>query len=36
MGEGSELRIRRVAEIPAEKSGKYRYVVSRVPASVRR
>jgi phenylacetate-CoA ligase len=36
MGEGSELRIRRVAEIPAEKSGKYRYVVSRVPASVHR
>ena len=32
MGEGSELRIRRVAEIPPEKSGKYRYVVSNVPS----
>lgn len=29
MGEGTELAIRRVAEIPPEKSGKYRYVVSR-------
>jgi len=29
MGEGSELTIRRVDEIPPEKSGKYRYVVSR-------
>ena len=32
MGEGSELEIRRVAEIPPEKSGKYRYVVSNVPS----
>jgi len=30
MGEGSELTIRRVDEIPPEKSGKYRYVVSKV------
>ena len=29
MGEGTELTIRRVSEIPPEKSGKYRYVVSR-------
>jgi phenylacetate-CoA ligase len=29
MGEGTELTVRRVDEIPPEKSGKYRYVVSR-------
>jgi phenylacetate-CoA ligase len=29
MGPGTVLQIRRVAEIPPEKSGKYRYVVSR-------
>jgi phenylacetate-CoA ligase len=29
MGEGTVLRIQRVAEIPPEKSGKYRYVVSK-------
>ena len=29
MGEGSQLTIRRVDEIPPEKSGKYRYVVSK-------
>jgi phenylacetate-CoA ligase len=29
MGEGAQLRIRRVDAIPAENSGKYRYVVSR-------
>jgi phenylacetate-CoA ligase len=29
MGADSELTVRRVAEIPPEKSGKYRYVVSR-------
>ena len=29
MGEGAELTIRRVNEIPPEKSGKYRYVVSK-------
>jgi phenylacetate-CoA ligase len=28
MGEGAAVTIRRVAEIPPEKSGKYRYVVS--------
>ena len=32
MGEGSALVVRRVAEIPPEKSGKYRYVVSNVPS----
>lgn len=31
MGEGARLRLRRVAEIPPEKSGKFRYVVSRAP-----
>jgi phenylacetate-CoA ligase len=31
MGDCTDLRIRRVAEIPPEKSGKYRYVVSKVP-----
>ena len=29
MGEGADFTIRRVSEIPPEKSGKYRYVVSR-------
>jgi phenylacetate-CoA ligase len=29
MGEGAELSIRRVGEIPPEKSGKYRYAISR-------
>jgi phenylacetate-CoA ligase len=29
MGEGTALTIRRVAEIPPEKSGKYRYVISK-------
>jgi len=29
MGPGTVLEIRRVNEIPPEKSGKYRYVVSR-------
>jgi phenylacetate-CoA ligase len=33
MGDCTDLRIRRVAEIPPEKSGKYRYVVSKVPHS---
>jgi phenylacetate-CoA ligase len=32
MGEGTELTIRRVDEIPPEKSGKYRYVVSKAPS----
>jgi phenylacetate-CoA ligase len=32
MGAGAELSIRRVAEIAPEKSGKYRYVVSRAAA----
>lgn len=32
MGEGAELRIQRVAQVPPEKSGKYRYVVSKVPS----
>jgi phenylacetate-CoA ligase len=32
MGDGAQLVIRRVAEIPPEKSGKYRYVVSRATA----
>ena len=32
MGEDSGLTIRRVGTIPPEKSGKYRYVVSRVEA----
>ena len=36
MGPGSVLTIRRVDEIPPEKSGKYRYVVSRVPFPVPR
>lgn len=31
MGEGSRLTIRRVERIPAENSGKYRYVVSKAP-----
>jgi phenylacetate-CoA ligase len=30
MGEGASLAVRRVVEIPPEKSGKYRYVVSKV------
>jgi len=30
MGDGAQLTIRRVSEIPPEKSGKYRYVVSKV------
>ena len=33
MGEGTVLTIRRVDEIPPEKSGKYRYVVSKVLSS---
>ena len=33
MGEGAQLTIRRVSEIPPEKSGKYRYVVSKVLSS---
>jgi phenylacetate-CoA ligase len=32
MGDGGALTIRRVAEIPPERSGKYRYVVSKVPS----
>jgi phenylacetate-CoA ligase len=41
MGDGTELTIRRVDEIPPEKSGKYRYVLSRatspgVPATLAR
>lgn len=32
MGPGTRLTIKRVADIPAEKSGKYRYVVSRASA----
>jgi phenylacetate-CoA ligase len=32
MGNGTELTIRRVNEVPPEKSGKYRYVVSRAPS----
>jgi phenylacetate-CoA ligase len=31
MGEGTRLEIRRVTDIPPEKSGKYRYVVSHAP-----
>jgi phenylacetate-CoA ligase len=31
MGEGARLQLRRVADIPPEKSGKFRYVVSRAP-----
>jgi hypothetical protein len=31
MGPGTVLSIRRVDEIAPEKSGKYRYVVSRAP-----
>lgn len=33
MGEGAQVTVRRVAEIPPEKSGKYRYVVSRAGPS---
>ena len=29
MGQGAELTIRRVSEIPPERSGKYRYVISK-------
>jgi len=32
MGEGAAITLRKVAEIPPEKSGKYRYVVSKAPA----
>jgi phenylacetate-CoA ligase len=32
MDDGTELTIRRVSEIPPEKSGKYRYVVSKAPS----
>jgi hypothetical protein len=32
MGGDAALTIRRVAAIPPEKSGKYRYVVSKVPS----
>jgi hypothetical protein len=32
MGNSTELTIRRVDEVPPEKSGKYRYVVSRAPS----
>lgn len=35
MGEGARVTASRVAEIPPEKSGKYRYVVSRATASPR-
>jgi phenylacetate-CoA ligase len=31
LGPGANLLIRQVREIPPEKSGKYRYVVSRAP-----
>lgn len=33
LGAGVEITVERVADIPREPSGKYRYVVSRVPAS---
>ncbi|AUM00694.1 phenylacetate--CoA ligase family protein [Zoogloeaceae bacteirum Par-f-2] len=33
LGEGVTVQVERVAEIPAERSGKFRYIVSHVPAT---